>query len=154
MGSNKVWDCTQFNCDGQEEERGTPKRVVMHVRACCSRRQSAFRRRRKPAIVEFSINHRSLLSSVLEENRSSCRGTGSAGQDRVYALPRASNWRSVQVLSAGQCNPRHPRIQQSHRLFFAVPSRLIDFIAQKIILFERTIQISLLACMNRVQVSI
>ena len=32
-------------------------------------------------------------------------------------------------------------------LFFAVPSRLVDFIAQNIILFERTIQISLRACM-------
>jgi hypothetical protein len=32
-------------------------------------------------------------------------------------------------------------------LFFAVPSRLIDFIEQNIILFERTIQISLWACM-------
>jgi len=32
-------------------------------------------------------------------------------------------------------------------LFFAVPSRLVDFIAQNIILFEHTIQISLRACM-------
>ena len=32
-------------------------------------------------------------------------------------------------------------------LFFAVPSQLVDFIAQNIILFERTIQISLRACM-------
>jgi hypothetical protein len=34
-----------------------------------------------------------------------------------------------------------------YTLFFAVPSQLIDFIAHNIILFERTIQISLLACM-------
>jgi hypothetical protein len=32
-------------------------------------------------------------------------------------------------------------------LFFALSSRLVDFIAQNIILFERTIQISLQACM-------
>jgi hypothetical protein len=32
-------------------------------------------------------------------------------------------------------------------LFFAVPSQLIDFIAQNIILFEHTIQISLRAYM-------